>query len=94
MGDSRPGENGNGAGYAPTYPSQYTSPNGIPNNKRVRELDDDEQDAYGRPSSRDDPEGLKRRKTLEGGAVGGPHYDSAPDQGLQRTKAQISQRRR
>jgi len=94
MGDSRPGENGNGAGYAATYASQYASPNGIPNNKRVRELDDDEQDAYGRPSSRDDGEGLKRRKTLEGGAVGGSHYDSAPDQGLQRTKAQITQRRR
>ncbi|KAF1984321.1 hypothetical protein K402DRAFT_406012 [Aulographum hederae CBS 113979] len=93
--DSRSGANGNGAeGYQPGYSSQYPATNGgTPNNKRAREIDD-EDDHYGRPSSRDAGEdGLKRRKTMEGGAVGGSPYAN-DDRSLHRTKAAISQRRR
>ncbi|KAF2835618.1 cell pattern formation-associated protein stuA [Patellaria atrata CBS 101060] len=83
------------------YPSQaYPTPNGLPpSNKRVRELDDDE-DPYGRSGGRgpagEDIEGLKRRKTIREGSVGGAVGVNSfnNDQSLQRAKSTISQRRR
>lgn len=86
----------------PTYPSQYAAAtNGVSSsNKRGRD-DDDEQDPYGRPSSRevaggDDIDGLKRRKTMRegsvGGAVGGSAFDRDPNRNLQRTRSAVTQR--
>lgn len=72
--DPRAGANGSGAhdAYVPPvlgYPSQAYANNGA-SNKRGRD-DDDDQD-YGRPSSREaDDLSLKRRKTMPSGAVGG-----------------------
>jgi protein SOK2 len=81
-------------GGVPQYPNQaYATPNGVnPSGKRGR--DDDEQDPYGRPGSvqGDDIDGLKRRKTMEGGAVA-PYGQDPNGGGLQR-RATISQRRR
>lgn len=97
MSDTR-GTNGNAApeSYQPPggvaqYPSQaYASSNGVNSSgKRGRE---DEEDPYGRPGSvqGDDMDGLKRRKTMEGGAVA--PYGQDPN-GLQR-RATMTQRRR
>jgi enhanced filamentous growth protein 1 len=73
------GTNGANGAY---FPSQYTSGNLPPSNKRVRELDDDEAD-----------DGLKRQKTGHEGVEGGPV--NAPTYNINRARAQpISQRRR
>jgi len=99
MGDSRPSTNGNAPndGYQPPQTSQYAgqgyaSTNGVSGPlKRGRE-DEDEQDHYGRPSSQpgDDIDGLKRRKTMNDGPVGGPvgaaAYNRNPNPGLQRSR--------
>jgi protein SOK2 len=105
MSDTRGPTNGNAGqenypppGAVPQYPSQaYAGPNGMPaSTKRTR--DDDEQDPYGRPDSvqGDDLDTIKRRKTLEGGAVGGAAYnrDPNPNAALQRARPQIAQRAR
>ena len=105
MSDTRGSANGNAGqenypppGAVPQYPSQaYAGPNGMPaSTKRGR--DDDEQDPYGRPDSvqGDDIDTIKRRKTLEGGAVGGAAYnrDPNPNAALQRARPQIAQRAR
>jgi protein SOK2 len=80
-------------GAVPQYPSQtYAASNGVSApGKRGR--DDDDQDPYGRPGSvqGDDMDGLKRRKTMEGGAVA--PYGQDPNGGLQR-RATMTQRRR
>jgi protein SOK2 len=97
MSDTR-GTNGNAApeSYQPSggvaqYPSQaYASSNGVNSSgKRGRE---DDEDPYGRPGSvqGDDMDGLKRRKTMEGGAIA--PYNQEPN-GLQR-RATMTQRRR
>lgn len=87
------------AGSMPTgYPSQYTGSNGAtPSNKRVREIDDGEQNPYGRPASREasgDPamDGLKRRRTVREGSAG--VFDRDSSRPLSRTKSAIHQRRR
>lgn len=55
----------------PTYASP-PYPNGLPaSNKRIRELDDDETDQYGRDASGNDIAALKRRRTGDIGTVGG-----------------------
>jgi len=103
MSDTRGPANGNGpqesyqpSGPVPQYSNQaYGTPNGIPpSNKRSR--DDDEQDPYGRPDSvqGDDVDTIKRRKTLEGGAVGGAVYNRDPNPTLQRARPAIAQRAR
>lgn len=107
MSDTRAGANGatgpdsyTAPPIQSSYPGQaYGATNGMTSNKRGRDLDDDEVDPYTRPGSRgvhgDDIDGLKRRKTIRegsvGGAVGSP-YDksSAP---IQRTKSMIQRRR-
>lgn len=83
--------------YQPTgpvsqYPSQAYATNGVAPGKRGR---DDEEDPYGRPGSvqGDDIDGMKRRKTLEGGAVGAP-YAQDPNPGLQRARTINTQRTR
>ncbi|KAF2147437.1 uncharacterized protein K452DRAFT_293859 [Aplosporella prunicola CBS 121167] len=102
--DTRSTANGSGPdGYgAPSlqtgYPSQYAPNGALPSAKRIRDLDDDEND-YGRPASRDangnEVEGLKRRKTITentiGGAVGGLGGVGGD---LKRTNTTIAQRRR
>lgn len=82
-------------GAVPQYPSQAYASNGIgAPQKRGRE--DDDQDPYGRPGSvqGDDIDGLKRRKTMDGGAVGGSPYSQDPNAGLQRARTTMTQRRR
>jgi protein SOK2 len=77
------------------YPSQaYAATNGVPASAK-RGRDEDEQDPYARPDSvqGDDMDGLKRRKTMEGGAVGGTGYRD-PNPGLQRSRTTINQRAR
>lgn len=76
------------------YPSQAYATNGVPTSTK-RGRDDDEQDPYARPDSvqGDDMDGLKRRKTMEGGAVGGTAYRD-PNPGLQRARTTITQRAR
>ncbi|KAF2807877.1 apses-domain-containing protein [Mytilinidion resinicola] len=79
----------------PAYANQTYATNGVSSNKRGRD-DEDEQDSYGRPSSRggEDIDSLKRRKTIREGSVGGP-VASAFDRdrnGLQRTRSAIPQR--
>lgn len=85
------------------YPSQtYGSVNGANQSlKRGRDLSDDEADPYGRPGSRDvgdDVDGLKRRKTIHegqmGGAVGANAYDGGAAGNMQRVRNSISQRRK
>lgn len=79
---------------APQYPSQAYATNGVATNKRGR---DDDEDPYARPDSvaGDDMDGLKRRKTMEGGAVGQAVYNRDPNPGLQRARTSgIQQRRR
>lgn len=99
MSDPRGASNGNaghdayqGPGTVPQYATQgYAPSNGVNSGKRGR--DDEEEDPY-RPDSvqGDDMGGLKRRKTLEGGAVGGPYADPSP--GLQRAHTMSAQRPR
>ncbi|USP74880.1 Cell pattern formation-associated protein stuA [Curvularia clavata] len=99
MSDPRGASNGNaghdayqGPGTVPQYATQgYPPSNGVNSGKRGR--DDEEEDPY-RPDSvqGDDMGGLKRRKTLEGGAVGGPYADPSP--GLQRAHTMSAQRPR
>lgn len=82
------------------YSSQaYAATNGVSaSNKRGRD-DEDDQDPYGRPGSQgvagDDIDGLKRRKTLTegsvGGAVGGAAYNRDPNANLQRARPTIRQ---
>jgi protein SOK2 len=72
------------------YSSQgYSTPNGVNTAKRSREGDD--QDTFNRPDSvqDDDMERHKRRKTMEGGAVGAPNYSNS-NPGLQRSRTAIS----
>lgn len=70
------GDRDSGDSYSsglPNINTSYTSSNGLPSAKRIRELDDDE-DEDGRPSSRgeDTEGGLKRRKTLSSGSATTP----------------------
>lgn len=101
MSDPRGAPNGNaahdayqGPGAVPQYANQgYPPTNGVnASGKRGRE--DDDQDPY-RPDSvqGDDMGGLKRRKTMEGGAVG-PTYAQDPSPGLQRAHTLNAQRAR
>ena len=94
MSDTRT-TNGNGPSdnYPPPgsqYPSQAYATNGVASSKRGR---DDEDDPYGRPGSvqSEDIDGLKRRKTMDGGAVA-PPYGQAPNNGLQRANTMQAQR--
>ncbi|OAL01199.1 apses-domain-containing protein [Phaeosphaeriaceae sp. SRC1lsM3a] len=101
MSDPRGAPNGNaphdaypGPGAVAQYSNQgYPSTNGVnPAGKRGR--DDEDEDPY-RPDSvqGDDMGGLKRRKTMEGGAVGGP-YPQDPNPGLQRAHTMTAGRAR
>lgn len=101
LSDARGAPNGNGPhdsypgpGAVPQYSSQgYPPTNGASApGKRGRDEDDDEQ--Y-RPDSvqGDDMGGLKRRKTMEGGAVGGA-YPQDPTPGVQRAHTMTAQRAR
>jgi protein SOK2 len=89
-----PPENYQSSGPVSQYPSQaYATSNGVATpGKRGR--DDDEQDPYGRPGSvqGDDIDGMKRRKTMDGGAVA--PYGQDPNAGLQRSRTTMTQRRR
>lgn len=94
MSDTRT-TNGNGQpdGYpqpGSQYPSQAYATNGVASSKRGR---DDEDDPYGRPGSvqGEDIDGMKRRKTMDGGAVA-PPYGQAPANGLQRSNTMQAQR--
>lgn len=101
MSDPRAAPNGNaphdsypGSGAVSQYPSQgYPPANGV-NSAGKRGRDDEDEDPY-RPDSvqGDDMGGLKRRKTMEGGAVGGP-YAQDPTPGLQRAHTISAQRAR
>ncbi|KAG9388772.1 KilA-N multi-domain protein [Pyrenophora tritici-repentis] len=100
MSDTRGASNGNAPHdtyQAPGAVSQYApqgyAPNNGVNNSGKRGRDDEDQDPY-RPDSvqGDDMSGLKRRKTLEGGAVGGNYAD--PNPGLQRAHTMAAQRAR
>ena len=98
MSDPR-GPNGNaahdayqGSGAVPQYPNQgYAPTNGVSSGKRGR--DEEDQDPY-RPDSvqGDDMGGMKRRKTMEGGAVGPTYSDPSP--GIQRAHTMTAQRAR
>lgn len=98
MSESRGAPNGNpahdaypGPGAVPQYANQgYPAANGV-NNSGKRGRDDEEQDHY-RPDSvqGDDMGGLKRRKTMEGGAVG-PTYAQDPSPGIQRAHTMQTQ---
>jgi protein SOK2 len=100
MSDPRGGPNGNaahdayqGPGAVSQYSTQgYPPSNGV-NNSGKRGRDDEEQDPY-RPDSvqGDDMGGLKRRKTMEGGAVGGNYAD--PNPGIQRAHTMTAQAQR
>ncbi|KAL6703629.1 hypothetical protein ACN47E_009489 [Coniothyrium glycines] len=91
MSDPRGAPNGNSghdayssSGAVPQYANPgYATTNGV-NASGKRSRDDEEQDHY-RPDSvqGDDMSGLKRRKTMEGGAVG-PTYAQDPSPGIQR----------
>lgn len=109
--ESRPGGT-NGAAASDAYPppslmaspfppgSTYAVANGGPlSGKRAREVDDDEVEHYGRPSSRGEDGEFKRRKTLPdeasaGGAVGGTSYDQDGPRTVNRPRATPAQRRR
>ncbi|KAH7378314.1 hypothetical protein BKA66DRAFT_421519 [Pyrenochaeta sp. MPI-SDFR-AT-0127] len=101
MSDPRGAPNGNaahdaypGPGAVPQYANQgYPSTNGV-NSSGKRGRDDEDQDPY-RPDSvqGDDMGGLKRRKTMEGGAVG-PTYGQDPSPGIQRAHTMTAQRAR
>jgi protein SOK2 len=99
MSDPRGPSNGNaphdaypGPGAVPQYSAQgYPPTNGV-NSATKRSRDDDDEDPY-RPDSvqGDDMGGLKRRKTMEGGAVGGAYpQDQTP--GVQRAHTMSAQR--
>jgi protein SOK2 len=100
MSDPRGAPNGNGAHDAYQGPGavsqyanqQYSSTNGV-NTSGKRGRDDEDQDPY-RPDSvqGDDMSGLKRRKTMEGGAVGPTYSDPSP--GIQRAHTMTAQRAR
>lgn len=100
MSDPRGAPNGaahdsyQGPGGVPQYSNQgYAPTNGVnPPGKRGRE---EEEDDHYRPDSvqGDDMGGLKRRKTMEGGAVGGA-YPQDPTPGLQRAHTMSAQRGR
>ncbi|KAF2001323.1 hypothetical protein P154DRAFT_575048 [Amniculicola lignicola CBS 123094] len=100
--DNRAATNGNAPpesyqnpGTVAQYPSQaYAPTNGVPASAK-RGRDEDEQDPYGRPDSvaGDDVDGIKRRKTMEGGAVGGAVYNRDPNAGLQRSRTGITTQR-
>jgi protein SOK2 len=97
MSDPRGAPNGNGShdayssqGGVPQYASQgYPPTNGNAPNKRGR--DEEDEDPY-RPDSvqGDDMGGMKRRKTMEGGAVGGA-YPQDPTPGIQRAHTMAAQ---
>lgn len=101
MSDTRGAPNGNatqdaytGAGAVPQYATQgYPPTNGV-NSSGKRGRDEEDQDPY-RPDSvqGDDMSGLKRRKTMEGGAVG-PTYAQDPSPGIQRAHTMTAQRAR
>lgn len=102
MSDPRGAPNGNathdaysGPGAVSQYASQgYAPTNGLnPSGKRGRD-EEEVQESY-RPDSvqSDDMAGLKRRKTMEGGAVG-PTYAQDPSPGLQRAHTMTAQRAR
>jgi protein SOK2 len=101
MSDPRGSTNGNaphdaypGPGAVPQYSNQgYTPTNGV-NSASKRGRDDEDEDPY-RPDSvqGDDMSGLKRRKTMEGGAVGGA-YPQDPSPGIQRAHTMTAQRAR
>jgi protein SOK2 len=79
------------SGAVNQYSSQgYSTPNGV-NNSGKRSRDGDEQDTFNRPDSvqGDDMDRLKRRKTMEGGAVGAPTFAN-PNNGLQRARTALS----
>ncbi|KAI9836858.1 MAG: hypothetical protein M1819_001023 [Sarea resinae] len=107
--------NAGGEGYSSTpgisaaiqtgYPSQPHQPstNGsASSSKRMRDVDDDDQDRYSRPTSRGaggeiDVDGLKRRKTIREGSVGGAvggSFDRNAATSINRTRSAIVQRRR
>jgi len=100
MSDPRGAPNGNGAhdaypgpGAVPQYANQgYPATNGV--NAPSKRGRDEEDDDY-RPDSvqSDDMGGLKRRKTMEGGAVGGA-YPQDPNPGIQRAHTMATQRAR
>jgi protein SOK2 len=96
MSDPRGAPNGSSAhdAYpAPQYSSQgYTPTNG--NGASAKRSRDDEDEDY-RPDGvqSDELAGLKRRKTMEGGAVGGP-YGQDPTPGIQRAHTMAAQRAR
>jgi len=78
-----------GDGYGSTLPtlnSVYQAPNGISSSKRIREIDDDEEED-GRPSSRGedrgDDNGLKRRKTIS------QPNPTTPPVGVARSRSQL-----
>jgi protein SOK2 len=97
MSDPRGAPNGNGSHDNYPGPGQYSNQAYPPTNghsapgKRGR---DDEDEDY-RPDSvqGDDMGGLKRRKTMEGGAVGGA-YPQDPTPGIQRAHTMATQRAR
>lgn len=83
-----------GPGAVSQYANQgYPPSNGV-NASGKRGRDDDEEDPY-RPDSvqGDDMGGLKRRKTMEGGAVG-QTYTQDPSPGIQRAQTMNVQRAR
>ncbi|KAH8712244.1 hypothetical protein GQ44DRAFT_410335 [Phaeosphaeriaceae sp. PMI808] len=101
MSDPRGAPNGSaphdaypGPGGVPQYASQgYPPTNGV-NGTGKRGRDDDDEDPY-RPDSvqGDDMGGMKRRKTMEGGAVGGA-YPQDQNPSLQRAHTMSAQRAR
>lgn len=102
MSDPRSAPNGSathdaypGSGAVPQYASQgYASTNGLSSTGKRGRDEEEVQEAY-RPDSvqSDDTAGLKRRKTMEGGAVG-PTYAQDPSPGLQRAHTMTAQRAR
>jgi protein SOK2 len=100
MSDPRGAPNGNaahdayqGPGAVSQYANQgYSSTNGV-NSSGKRGRDEEDQDPY-RPDSvqGDDMGGMKRRKTMEGGAVGPTYSDPSP--GIQRAHTMTAQRAR
>jgi protein SOK2 len=100
MSDPRAPTNGNapheaypGPGAVPQYANQgYPPTNGV-NSATKRGRDDDDEDYRPDSVQGDDMGGLKRRKTMEGGAVGGAYpQDQTP--GLQRAHTMSAQRAR
>jgi protein SOK2 len=101
MSDPRGAPNGNsahdayaGPGAVPQYANQGYPPSNAVNASGKRGRDDEDQDPY-RPDSvqGDDMGGMKRRKTMEGGAVG-PTYAQDPSPGIQRAHTMQAQRAR